>query len=128
MLLVLAFAVSLPGVYRYPKQDFTGARDYVREHAGSDDKVVGLHMAGRVYNQYYAEDWPEAGSLQELEQYLDTGGYVWVLYTLPGYLERAHPELVRFLETDFDVVKVFPGTLGDGDIIVRRSKRKGKIS
>lgn len=128
MLLVLVLAATLPGIYRYPKQDFTGARDYVREHAGSGDLVVGLHMAGRVYNQYYAEDWPEAGSLQELEQYRSTDGYVWVLYTLPGYLEDAHPELARVLETDFDVVKVFPGTLGDGDIIVRRSKRKGKNS
>jgi mannosyltransferase len=128
ILLVLVFAASLPGIYRYPKQDFTGARDYVRMHAGSTDRVVGLHMAGRVYNQYYAEDWPEAGSLQELEQYRATDGYVWVLYTLPGYLENAHPELVRVLETDFDVVKVFPGTLGDGDVIVRRSKHKGKNS
>ena len=128
MLLVLVFAVSLPGVYRYPKQDFTGARDFVRQHAGRGDRVVGLHMAGRVYNQYYAEDWPEAGTLQELEQYQTTDGYVWVLYTLPGYLKSAHPELVRVLETDFDLVKVFPGTLGDGDVIVRRSKRKGKNS
>jgi hypothetical protein len=29
---------------------------------------------------------------------------------------------MKELETEFDVVRVFPGTLGDGVVIVRRSR------
>ncbi|MBW2208568.1 MAG: hypothetical protein JRG79_16810, partial [Deltaproteobacteria bacterium] len=121
ILVALAFAVSLPGLYRYPKQDFTGARDYVLEHMEAGDRVLGLHIAGRVYNQYYARDWPVVENVQELNQYRSKEGHTWVLYTLPRHFNADRPDLARALELDYEIVRTFPGTLGDGNIIVAKS-------
>jgi len=121
ILVALAFAVSLPGLYRYPKQDFTGARDFVLEHMDAGDRVLGLHIAGRVYNQYYAREWPVVENVQELNQHRSKEGHTWVLYTLPRHFNADRPELSRALELDYEIVRIFPGTLGDGNIIVARS-------
>jgi hypothetical protein len=32
------------------------------------------------------------------------------------------PDLARVIDQQYELVKVFPGTLGDGAIIVRRSR------
>lgn len=121
ILVTLAFSVTLPGLYRYPKQDYTGARDFVLEHMGAGDRVLGLHIAGRVYNQYYAKEWPVVENVQELSQYRSQAGHTWVLYTLPRHFSAERPELARALELDFETVRIFPGTLGDGNIIVAKS-------
>ena len=55
-------------------------------------------------------------------RYRTGSGRTWVLYTLPSHLAAAQPELVEILESEFELLKVFPGTLGDGQIVVRRSK------
>jgi hypothetical protein len=44
------------------------------------------------------------------------------VYTLPCYLSAAEPELFRVVESDYELVRAFPGTLGDGAVIVRRSR------
>jgi hypothetical protein len=122
LLLCLVSLVSVPRVYRYPKQDYTGARDFVREQLLPGDRVVGLDMAGRVYHRYYAVEWPEIASVDELAAHQAPDGRTWILYTLPRYLAAAKPELTRMLEMNFELVRTFPGTLGDGVIIVRRSR------
>jgi hypothetical protein len=121
ILVALAFAVSLPGLYRYPKQDFTGARDFVLEQMDIGDRVLGLHIAGRVYNKYYAREWPVVENVQELNQYRSKEGHTWVLYTLPRHLNADRPDLAHALEMDYKTVRIFPGTLGDGNIVVARS-------
>ncbi len=120
--LCAVFAWSLPGLYRLPKQDFTGAREYVLEQMSPGDRVVGLHVTGRVYNQYYAGEWAEVNSLQELEQHRPVTGHTWVLYTLPNFIESVMPDVARVMQEDYELMREFPGTLGDGAIIVRRSR------
>lgn len=122
LLLCLASTAMLPKLYSYPKQAYTAARDFVLQQRQPGDQVVGLHMAGRVYSLYYQPDWPELNTVEELHQYTARSGYTWVLYTLPGYIKSARPELAQVLATEFEIVKQFPGTLGDGVIIVCRSK------
>ena len=114
----------MPKVYQYPKQDFTSARDFVKQQSTGDDRVVAIHMAGRVYQLYYAPEWPEINSIKELNEHRSKNGYTWVIYTLPSYIKSAIPLLNEKLETEFELIKTFPGTLGDGQIIVRRSKTK----
>lgn len=122
--LVVIFSTSLPDLYRFPKQDFTGARDYVLEQAAPGDQIVGIHIAGRIYSLYYAPEWPIADSLEELVNHLAENGHTWVLYTLPRHIDAALPDLAGVLKSEFEVLKIFPGTLGDGNIIVSRSKSK----
>lgn len=121
LLLVVASAATVPRVYRLPKQDYTSARDYVRANVVQGDAVVALHMAGEVYSRYYAQEWPGIANLEELTSHRAGDGRTWVLYTLPGYLAAVQQELIETLESEFELMKVFPGTLGDGQIVVRRS-------
>ena len=122
LVLCAAAALKLPDVYKYPKQDYTGARDYVLSQLGTGDVVLGLHMAGKVYKSYYAPDWPEINTLRELEARSAHSGYTWVLYTLPRFLQSAKPAIISKFESEFDVMETFPGTLAEGSIIVVRSK------
>ena len=122
VMIAIFFALSMTKVYQYPKQDFASARDYVRRQVRENDAVVALHMAGQVYRLYYAPEWPEIISVDELNKYKSKQGYTWVLFTLPSYIETAFPVLYKKLENDYEQMKIFPGTLGDGDIIVLRSK------
>jgi uncharacterized membrane protein len=120
--LALIFILTLPKLYKYPKQNYTGARDYVLGQMGPGDTVYGLLHAGHVYSLYYAPQWEQLNTLEQLEANRNQHGDTWVLYTLPDLINNAMPELAKGLEAGYDVVEVFPGTLGDGEIIVLRSK------
>ena len=123
-LLCLVFVGTLPAVYRHPKQDYTGARDFVRRNLGPSDRVAALHMAGRVYSLYYAPEWREISTIEELEAARSDRARTWVVYTLPSYITSAHPKLARMLQTDYKLVRSFPGTLRDGEILVLRGERR----
>ena len=122
-LLCLLCVATLPAVYRHPKQDYTGARNFVRNHLGPSDTVAALHMAGRVYELYYAPEWKETETVAELNAIRSEQGRTWVIYTLPSYLESRRPDLAAVLHEEYEPVRTFPGTLGDGDLFVLRSKR-----
>ncbi len=126
ILFVIVFLIGLPKVYQYPKQDFTGARDFVRNSMEKEDSVIGIHMAGRMYNIYYAKDWPEVNTLDELNRLKSQHGYTWILYTLPRHIKVALPLVYKTLQQEFKIIKIFPGTLGNGEIVVMRSNRKGE--
>ncbi|MGH0028754.1 MAG: glycosyltransferase family 39 protein, partial [Myxococcota bacterium] len=115
--LVAVSAASLPRNYHLPKQDYTGARDWVKARLAPGDRVMGLHMAGWVYNWYYAPEWPWVESAEDFDANRATDGRTWVLYTLPGYFEGAYPELMQRIERDFEPAETFWGTLRDGQIV-----------
>jgi hypothetical protein len=122
LLLCLASASTLPKLYKYPKQDYQGAMDFVEQLAAPADSILGMHMAGRIYQLYYAPEWPAVDTVEEVLKYRSERGYTWILYTLPRYIKQAKPEVSTMLETEFEIVRVFPGALSDGEIIVSRSK------
>ncbi len=49
-----------------------------------------------------------------------TGQPVWVVYAMPRYLEVVSPAVLAMIRQDFTVVRVFHGTLGDGDVFVAK--------
>ena len=123
--LVVASALTLPRNARLPKQDFSGARDFVLAAKQPGDRVVALDLAAEAYRRYHAS--PEHGfayawSLEELETQTAGAGRTWVLYTLTHHLRAARPELWRAVAEDYATVRVFPGTLGDGAITVARGR------
>ncbi len=117
-------AWTVPRVYALPKQDFSGARDFVESTRAPDDAVVGVGLAGVAYRRYFAPQWnyiESAAELEELERRHET---VWLVYTLAPQLRGWHPEIWEVIERDFEPVRVFYGTLGGGEIYVcRRSPR-----
>ncbi len=121
LVLASTLAPPLPRLWTLPKQDLTGARDFVRAQAAPADAIVGLDLTGEDYQAYYAPEFALAFTQAELEaRAARGGGQTWLIYSFGGYIEAREPELWRTLQS-FEEVAAFPGTLGGGTIIVRRS-------
>ncbi len=122
-LTILASLTTVPRAYALPKQDFTGARDFVESQAGPGDKIVVVGLAVHVYSKYYAPEWAVANNAQELASLRQNRARVFLVYTLPIELKAAHPDLWRSVQDEFETVKVFPGTLGGGEVYVSRDRQ-----
>ena len=121
LVLASALAPPLPSLWTLPKQDLRGARDYAKAHATPGDAIVGLDLTGEDYRALYAPEFAVALTLAELEAHSARGGRTWVIYSFGGYIEAREPDLWRAIQREFEEVAAFPGTLGGGTIIIRRS-------
>ncbi|MBI3664624.1 MAG: glycosyltransferase family 39 protein [Acidobacteria bacterium] len=121
-LIIAASAMTVPRCYALPKQDFTGARDYVERHRRPGEAVVAIGLAGRAYGNYFAPHWLVAQTKEDLDAVRPSDGQVWLVYTLPVEIQAYHPGLWAVVEKDFQIVKVFPGTLSGGEVTVCRRR------
>jgi hypothetical protein len=64
----------------------------------------------------------------ELNMLGDSHLTIWLIYTLPIHLKAYHPEIWELIDNDFKIVKVFPGTLGGGEVYVCRREPGNGIS
>jgi hypothetical protein len=124
-LIVVVSAATLPRVWALPKQDFSGARDYVLAVMGPRDAAVAVGLAGAVFGRYFAPDWPVPETAEELQVLRGSHATVWLVYTLPIQLEAWHPDVWNSIQSDFEVDRVFPGTLGNGEVVVVKSRNRG---
>jgi mannosyltransferase len=118
--LILVSAVSLPRAY-YPKQDFLAALNFIEAQKEPGDTVAMVGLVVFVYKNLYARDWQEVGTLEELDSIRSRSKHTWLLYTFPTHVTAVYPEIMRAIQKDFQTVKQFPGTIGDGSIFVSRS-------
>ncbi len=116
--LILLSAASLPAVYRYPKQDYQGALAFVEERRQPGEAVVAVGLASIPYQRFYAPYLDATRSLDELNALRSRSRATWLLYTFPIHLRSRHPDILASIRSDFRLVKVFPGTVGDGAIYV----------
>lgn len=113
---VLASAVPLGRYYRYPKQDFTGAIEAVRELTRGEARAAGVHLAGHVLNGYYDAGFAPVETADDLAA-LEAGADSLVLVTtLEGLLRVHDPALYRRIREDYRRVRYLPGTVGDGAV------------
>lgn len=121
MLLVsAASALTIPRCYA-PKQDFGGARDFA-EQIRKGDRVAAIGLAGTVYQRYLAPHWSFPKTAPELRAALNENPNLILLYSLPIELRAFHPEVWKVVEADFETIRVFPGTLGGGEVFVCRPR------
>ncbi|NNE43153.1 MAG: hypothetical protein HKN12_03020, partial [Gemmatimonadetes bacterium] len=120
-LLIGAAVWTLPNVYKHPKQDYSGARDYVVAEMGPQDEAVSVGLAGTAFGRYFAPDWPVPESAEELDGLVRAHRTVWLVHTLSIQLKAWHPDIWETMQRDFEVVRTFPGTLGGGEVMVSRS-------
>jgi mannosyltransferase len=120
-------ALSLPGYYASPKQDYRGAIRYVQEHRQKADVVIALKLAcrgiafyGRRLGFAAGQDYVEARSLSELDGIIaaNPGQRPILLVTLLGVLTRESPEIVDRVRRDWVPLVEFHGTLGDGTVSI----------
>jgi 4-amino-4-deoxy-L-arabinose transferase-like glycosyltransferase len=121
-LILVASAITLPRCYQLPKQDYTAARDFAEADRRSDEAIVAVGLAARVYRSYYAQHWLEAGSSEELEALRRQYKSVVLVYTLPYELQAFKPGLWNAIENAFEPARIFPGTLGGGEVYVCRER------
>jgi len=121
VLMMAASASTLTDLYRYPKQDFEQAMRYVNSQVRKPDIVATLDVAEYPYRYYYLQPWPRVNTLDELETIRKRGHTVWLVYTLPRRIRGKAPDLMQAVENDFSLVRVFPGTLNGGEVIVRKA-------
>jgi mannosyltransferase len=121
-LFIVASAFTVPRAYALPKQDFIGARDYVERHRTPDERVIVVGLAAHAYTEYYAPEWPMADSADQIQGLLRNGQPLLLVYTLPIELKADHPDIWKMVEADFETVKIFPGTLGGGEVYVCRER------
>ncbi len=117
-LMVAASAAALPIDYRYPKQDFEGAMRFVETHRVAPEPVVTAGGAVYPFLRYYNQPWPGIASLGQMQAVRAQGQRVWVVYTLPEYIEADTPDLMRALRDECAVAGVFRGTVAGGDVTV----------
>lgn len=115
--LIMISALSVPLAYA-PKQDFSGALDYVRQQATTSDSVVTAGVAAIAYKEFYQVEWPVTETVADLENVRTSSQRTWFLYTMPLHMMSAYPELWSSLQNEFSVMREFPGTLGDGTVFV----------
>jgi len=121
LLIIAASLATVSRNYALPKQNYSGAKNYVETHSSPSDKLVAVSLAGVVYGSYLTPYWPVAKTDSDLEP-LQANQNVWLVYTLPPEIKAFHPEMWRRIETDYEIVRVFPGTLNGGEVFVCRKK------
>jgi mannosyltransferase len=122
LFLASGLASSIGRVYAHPKQDFTGARDFVEAAAAPDDVRIAVGAAKLALPGYYAPSWRSADSAAELAAMRSAAPRAWVVWCLPDQLAAARPDVAAALARDFDLVKELPGSLVGGSVYVGLSK------
>jgi len=69
-----------------------------------------------AYGRYFAPHWSVAQTSEELVEVRRNPSRLWLVYTLPIEVKAYHPDIWQVIQKDFEVVKVFPGTLGGGRV------------
>ncbi|WP_171231109.1 glycosyltransferase family 39 protein [Ruegeria sp. HKCCA6707] len=118
---IVSTLVLLPKNYLYPKQDFTGARDYVETHRAADAQVIALGLTVPPYRDYFAPHWAGADSLAEFQSLHDPEQETWIVYTFPSVTRRRHADILSTIEESFSEADYFHGTLAGGGIVVLKS-------
>src|SRR5262249_13789021 len=116
----LLSAASLPPYYRYPKQDYMGALQFVNARKAVTDTVSAVGMAANVYRTYYAPGLDFPATRAELAALRGPGHSIWILYSFPRDMRIRFAEIYAYLRANAQIIKVFPGTVGDGTIYVAR--------
>lgn len=115
-------ALTVPRAWG-PKQDFAAAAALVDRERAPGDAVVTVDLTAYPYRAYFGRDWTEVTGLDSLLRVEAGHPRTWLLYTFPIRLAAVQPEIWSRLRTAYDTAGVFPGTVGDGAVVVmvRRS-------
>lgn len=119
---VAANLTLLARYYRLPKQDFPGALAWIATHRAPGEEIVAVGLA-RTCLRYYDPSVHPVDTIEELDSLRRSRRDLLVITTFEGDLRRRLPAITAMLERDFRVEAVFPGTVGDGAVVLRRPQR-----
>jgi hypothetical protein len=126
VLLMAVSAASLPITWRVPKQDFDGAMAYLDASARNGDVIATADVTTKMYQRYYRRDWRALRDAADLGALRDSvPGTLWLVYTFPNYLALFDSTLEARVDRECRTERVFPATLGGGEVIVCTFPRGG---
>jgi hypothetical protein len=117
--LVLVSALAIPRAYA-PKQDFAAALEFVEAAKQPDDIVATVGLATFTFKHFYRRPWDEVNTLEELNSLRAHAGRTWLIFTFPTHVAAVYPEIMATIRNNSEIIKQFPGTVGDGTIFVSR--------
>ena len=121
--MVLVSLGLLPRNYQLDKQPFTRARDFVEANMAPGERVGTVGLAGYVFDNYYRPGWRMAEDMAELRALEAAPGRDWIIVAFPNQTRGARAEQMSEVERTHDLVRTFYGTLGDGAILIYRSRK-----
>jgi len=126
-IVIVASLTTVPRCYAYPKQDYEGALAYVEQNRQTGDVAFGVGLANEAYHDYLAPDWPNVENFADFMAVCQQNPRVWVLYSIEVEVKSRQPEIWEMLQRVFEVDKVFPGTLGGGEVTVCRRREPQQV-
>lgn len=120
----LLSAMTVPRAWQ-PKQQFRAALDFVEREANPGDAKVAVDVVGSVLSMRgWGADWYRARSRELLMRVEQDAERTWIVYTLPTRLRAVAPDVWEQVTSPrYDAVRVFPATVGGGEIHVLRRNR-----
>lgn len=106
--------------YEAPKQDLAGAFAMVESMREPGDRVVALGYAGENFPGHFGADWAIAYSDVDYRAALAAPGRVFLVVGFPARVLRDIPAFDADRAGLLSELRAFPGTLGDGAVIVYR--------
>ena len=121
-IVIMASTLSLYHNYRYPKQDYSGALNYVEKNRNTGDIVITTGHASYPYKKYYAPYLKSVETIDEMREIISQNRVIWLIYSFPDHLETFYPGMLSVIQEGFAHVQEFRGTLGGGTLFVCKSK------
>jgi len=121
-MIIIASTLSLYHNYRYPKQDYLGALNYVEKNRNTDDIIITTGHTSYPYKNYYAPHLKAVETIDEMRQIVSQNRSIWLIYSFPDHMEAFYPGMLSVIQEGFTLIKEFPGTLGGGSLFVCKSK------
>lgn len=129
-LVLLVSAVSLVSLgyyYSIPKQPYRASLQYLEAERNDGEIVIVVDIAEKGFRYYGGrlgvkedQDYFFVRSLTDLETVLASRGdeQSWVVTTFPRALHLRYPELEARIAEGWTKIRIFPATIGDGQISV----------
>ncbi|MGH7897725.1 MAG: glycosyltransferase family 39 protein, partial [Candidatus Binatia bacterium] len=115
----LASAATVPRAHR-PKQDFGGAAAYLQSVVAPGDAVATTLTSAFAYRDLLQiHGWGYVRTPEDLKALEAAHSRTWVVYSRPKLLRARQPDVWRRLQEEYRLARLFPGTLGDGEVVVR---------
>lgn len=117
--LVAGSAATVPRAWG-AKQDFRGADHFLDQKRRVGDAAVALDLTELPLRDYLGGNYLSARSEEALARIEARHRRTWVVFTFPTRLSSAHPELWERIQTGYERVARFSGTVRGGTVVVMR--------
>lgn len=108
--------------YSAPKQDLDGAYAMVQDEGAAAGRVYAVGPAGEVFESHYKAGWGSITGDDGYVRALAEPGPVTLVVVFPQRVFRRIPRLANDIGDVLRVARRFPGTLGDGAVVVLQRK------